>query len=67
MFMMHIHDEVHTSSSNGSFVITIKPQVFFFFRVTTTLSGTFAQSREDRINFVTLARQLARIYQRGSH
>jgi hypothetical protein len=67
MFMMHIHVEVHTSSSNGSFVITIKLQVFFFFHMTTTLSGTFAQSREDPINFVMLARPLARIYQRGSH
>ena len=44
MFMMHIHDEVHTSSSNGSLVITIKPEVFFFFRMTTTLLlGTFAK------------------------
>jgi hypothetical protein len=33
----------------------------------TLLSGTFAQSREDRINFVTLVRLLSRIYQRGSH
>jgi hypothetical protein len=47
VFMMHIHDEVHTSSSNGSLVITNKPEVFFFFRMTTTLLlGTFAQSRK---------------------
>ena len=48
MFMMHIHDEVHTSSCNGSFVITIKPEVLFFFRMTTTLLlGTFAHSQKD--------------------
>jgi len=45
--MMHIHDEVHKSSSNGSLVITNKPEVFFVFRMTTTLLlGTFAQSRK---------------------